>query len=268
MTAKTKTKTAKAKPAKPAKAATVYTPASPAHLSRPWAPIDGPSEIAKAEALGLLRPGYVSPASPAYRASEAAYVDCWHSLLSARDAVTLHTMRASIADNNADVAALSEGLGLEVKRVGLGASILQFDALAMARRIEAASARHKNRDKGARGHKGANRNLKYACPICQRSVRSAGSDRIVMCGGTYDRPHDMALCAFDPSSQPAYRQDDAATMAAQAAGDDVVPFVGATPAGVSQSLLQQETAKRRPTTARDIVAHNVALAGDDVVIPF
>lgn len=139
----------------------------------------------------------------------AAGAEWWHTALVARDQETINAQRLVIAENNADVAALANGLDLDVKHYeNASARVLQFDAVAMAKRIEAASAKHKNTTRGRA--KNANRHLKFECPKCGQAARAARPDRVMMCLGLFDLPHDPTLMEFDASSQPDYRHQDAA----------------------------------------------------------
>jgi hypothetical protein len=153
-----------------------------------------------------------------------------------RDAAELAAARAAIERNNGDVAALAHGLSLDVKThrastsadsLSFSATVLQFDAVAMAHRIEQAGAKRKNNTRGRA--KNANRHLLYICPICSEritrgdkthwtnTVRASADDRIVLCGGRHGAQHQPTLMEFVLESQPDYRLAD---MAAGTAGSD------------------------------------------------
>lgn len=160
--------------------------------------------------------------------SAADMVTWWHTALAEADAALIAAQAKAIAANNADVASLANGLSLDVKviahteakdAISHSARVLQFDAVAMAKRIEAAAAKHKNR--GPRGHRSANRHLAYHCPVCSvptekpdgttqwsNTIRASAADRVIMCAGRYGAQHEPALCEFDQSSQPDYRLAD------------------------------------------------------------
>ena len=156
----------------------------------------------------------------------------YHRLYAERMTAEAATIRETIARNNADVASIANGLSLDVKVYDSEqARVLQFDALAMAKRIEAAGAKHKN--KGPRTHKSANRHLAYRCPKCSQqnpktgawsnTIRASASDRLIMCAGRYGAVHEPTLCEFDESSQPDYRLADAA--ADTAANPDTAVYI-------------------------------------------
>ena len=156
----------------------------------------------------------------------------YHRLYAERLTDEAATIRETIAQNNADVASIANGLSLDVKVYqSEQARVLQFDALAMAKRIEAAGAKHKN--KGPRNHKGANRHLAYRCPACSRqnpktgawsnTIRASASDRLIMCAGRHGAVHEPTLCEFDESSQPDYRLADAS--ADTAANPDTAVYI-------------------------------------------
>lgn len=193
----------RAKPAKPAKAATrVYTfnPPPRASLSRGAPNWDTATTTQAALAhvfayhLALGRGAAIAP-------DGTNMTDWWHAAMAARDAECLAALQSAIDANNDVVRALASplALGVDVHTIARPAAlpealphaVLQFDAGEMARRIEMAAAKHKNR--GPRNHKGANRHLKYLCPTCGSPARASQSDRVLMCSGTFSRTHEPAL---------------------------------------------------------------------------
>ena len=198
-----------------------------------------------------------------------ANADWWHAAMAKADQGRMAILQSAIHANNSDVAALASGLDLGVRRIeGI---VLQYDAVAMSKRIAAAGAHHKNRPAKARGSDKANRHLKYSCPVCGKAARSASHDRILLCGGYHSLPHKAELMIFDPGSQPDYRKADSAALYAQEQGEDCAPFVGQTKAGQSQSLLQQAAHKTKARTDGPLetaLAMPLDLQGNPVVIPF
>lgn len=144
---------------------------------------------------------------------DPTYSDFWHTALVERDAAVIATQARAIADNNANVASLANGLSLDVRVIEASdnnhtARVLQYDALAMAKRIEAANAKHKNRDKTRATNK--NRHLKLVCPTCGLPARCSHLDRVLVCGGRFGATHEPAVMQPDEGSQPDYRLADAA----------------------------------------------------------
>lgn len=208
------------------------------------------------------------------------YVHWWHTAMAERDAAEIAARDAAIARNNGDVAALASGLDLDVKTIPIDTAnpgrIIQLDALAMARRIEAAKAQ---RTKGPRNHASANRHLAFHCPICStynekrgqwsNTVRASNPDRLIICAGTIDRPHDAVPMQFDHSSQPDYRLQD---QAAQGALGEHIDNTAGQAYGAqrgTQSEIQlaaRKTKRSEIVNASDITQNNPAPRDDD--IPF
>ena len=160
------------------------------------------------------------------------YAEWWQAALIDADAALIAAQRAAINENNAHVASIANGLSLDVKvtqateakdAIEHHAKVLQFDALAMAKRIEAANAKHKNKQRS----QSANRHLAYHCPTCSvwnekrqqwsNTIRASADDRLIMCAGRFGAEHPPALCEFDMGSQPDYRLAD------HAAGTAIAP---------------------------------------------
>lgn len=201
--AKPKAAKPKAKPA-PRKPICVHT-CSPLPPRREFSPAIAEANQAALASLLSARGIHLSPASPAFPGEE-----WWQSALAARDEAQIARQAAAIATNNHFVAATANGLDLDVHPV-YDTGILQFDALAMAKRIEQAAAKHARKRLNQGRAKGANRHLKFECPKCGLPARASHPDRIMMCAGRYDAQHELTLMAFDPTSQPEYRHvDDAA----------------------------------------------------------
>lgn len=271
---------AKPRPAAPKTSPAVYTVSPLPSLGAPNWDTGHTTQAALAFAFGYHR-SYGR--GSAIAADGLDLRDWWHAALADRDAATLSSLRAAVDANNSEVRALASGLDLTVKiHTSDAARVLQFDALAMSRRIEAASAKHKN--KGPRNHAGANRHLAYHCPVCSVSktkpdgsvqwsntVRASAPDRIMMCAGRYGAQHEPALMVFDESSQPAYRLEDkyghADDLEGDAAIDRAMRGVGGT-GGHTKTISQyrQARAPRQIVNAAGIVQNNPAPRDDD--IPF
>lgn len=215
-----------------------------------------PRSWAAAPAASHILPQWLAPAPHAY-----ASPDWWQGALEAQDA-TAAAFNARIDAVNNHVASLANPLDLGVKRVE---GVLTFDALEMARRIEQAAAQHKNRQRSKARSDNQNRNLKYLCPTCQRPLRSAGSSRIIMCGGTFEAPHTPAVCTVE--EMPANRAADLAAAQSEDGENTAAPSLKTG----DQSRAQQDAFNRKLQARMDALgAPTVSAPNDtgDSVIPF
>lgn len=241
------------KPRKPQKArkaqkARVYTPTSPGPLPpRTWAVDRRDGHLAHdlAAETAIMRALAIWPVRdlPSWvEETGFSYVAWWHSALAARDQDRIADLERAILAHNHDVTALASPLDLHVKdRIGTG--ILAPDMLDMARRIAQAKANHANRPRNRSTSR--NRNLKYTCPTCNRPVRSAGDTRIVLCGGIYEAPHDIAVCILE--EMPINRAEDAGYVE----GFELTPASETDGRSfVVQSTVQMNAAKQRQAQAQ------------------
>lgn len=277
MARKTTKRRASARAASAARGASahVYTPAQP-----PCEPRYSAAHINAAIALRLLR--QIAPlAAPSAYASP----DWWQGALHARDAgaaaleaasasfgAAIALERAKVEAHNTRLVEAASLVTLTVRDIA-ETGILSIDPA----EIMAEARRRKN--KGKRGHKSANRWLAYGCPICTKeqerpngtiqrtnTVRCSADNRLIVCCGTHDAPHDQAIMYLIEESQPQYRLDDKYQI------EDAGQEQGAE-AGHTQTQSQVQLAARRrkalsnPHSA-DGLADVLAPTKDHSEIPF